>query len=368
MKRILSMIAGIILLCAVSAAGEAAERPWLETVNQDVYVNTTLLTEESYPQVCVSPYPAYYLFESDRKEPLYILFPCPEGMQCSGFDETLCSFLDLENRRQFSYQGLFNYGYDAFLDRCEDRSNILLDGTEKAAAYIDPDQGIACGLMDADENYPEVKLYVYIALKDYLQMDPAERKETLMTLITKEIDRIRENIRCEVNGSYWTDGKYGGLKMVSYSVPGLKLTVDLPEFTFHFDEEIFTGSFFPVAVSREKATCYATKNRADTLIVEIEMDTYSYVFFGREEEQITRKTLSDGREWGVFAPGEAGDPLVVGYGSTVLSEKDRYGNEQPVYLNIRMIVEKGDMRWENLDSFVQDLDAFAGNIQTERAE
>ena len=368
MKRFIAILLDLVMLCCGVAAGEGTELPYMETENQDVYVNTTLLTESSYPQVCVSPYTAYDLFESETKDPLYITFPCPDGIRCSEFDENKCTFLDAENGVQISYQGLYKYSYESFLDGCTDKDNILLDGTERAAVYINPDQGIARGLLEPDEIHKDITLYIYIALKDYAKIDPEERKETLKALISKEVKRIQASIRCESCNTYWTDGKYRGLKMASFSVPGLTITAELPEVIFHFDGDRFTGSFFPVSVGREKAVCYASENRRDTLIAEIEIDTFSYVFFEREEAQITRKTLSDGRKWGIFTPNEDGEKLFVGYASTVLSEKDRYGDNRPVYLNIRLVSDKGEMHWENRDSFIEDLDAFAVNIQTEQTE
>ena len=57
MKRLTAMLLGLALLCCAALAGaeEAAELPYLETEDQDVYIGAKVLTEASYPQVVISP-------------------------------------------------------------------------------------------------------------------------------------------------------------------------------------------------------------------------------------------------------------------------------------------------------------------------
>ena len=97
MKKLTAMLLGLALLCCAALAGaeEAAELPYLETESQDVYISDTVLTEASYPQVCISPYSAYDLFAWDKVEPWYVTFPVPEGMSCESFRVDEANFLML---------------------------------------------------------------------------------------------------------------------------------------------------------------------------------------------------------------------------------------------------------------------------------
>ena len=107
MKKLTAILLGLVLLCSAALAGAAegtAEPPYLETESQDVYLSSTVLTEASYPQACISPYGAYAFIESDYKEPWFVSFPGPEGAACSEFAVDSCDYLDIVNFRQYSYQ------------------------------------------------------------------------------------------------------------------------------------------------------------------------------------------------------------------------------------------------------------------------
>ena len=144
MKKLTAMLLGLALLCCAALAGaeEAAELPYLETEAQDVYIGDTVLTEASYPQVCISPYSAYSLFCRDADEAWYVIFPCPEGMRCSEFGTDEASFLNLDSNNAYEiyYAAAERYSFEDFLADCEDENNILLDGSEGIAAYIEPDR------------------------------------------------------------------------------------------------------------------------------------------------------------------------------------------------------------------------------------
>ena len=103
MKKIIAMLLGLMLLCCAvfTAAGaatedtkapaegaeaaevtetaetpaEGAELPYIESEDQDVYISATVLTEASYPQVCISPYSSYELFARNKKDPWYVISP-----------------------------------------------------------------------------------------------------------------------------------------------------------------------------------------------------------------------------------------------------------------------------------------------------
>ena len=130
MKRLIAVLTGLVMLCGIAAACAEEALPYLETQNQDVYINSTILTEASYPQVCISHYSAYAIIESNYKEPWFVTFPGPAGASCSEFNVDSCQYFDLENYRQYFYQATDSYSYETFLNKCQDENNIVLDGSD----------------------------------------------------------------------------------------------------------------------------------------------------------------------------------------------------------------------------------------------
>lgn len=362
MKKLIAVLMGLMLLCGAAAGAEEA-LPYLETQDQNVYFGSTLLTEGSYPQVCISPYSTYALFESDRNEPWYVTFPAPDGAQCSQFTVDSCHFLDLENLRQISYQAMESYSYETFLNKCEDESNIILDGSDKKAAYIKPENGNAYALLGLDEIARGAKLYVSVHLDTIRKIAEDERAGILTDLITKEVDRISGGMSCVKLDRYWTDGAYQGVKLFCGSIPGMTLTQDLPEIDFHLDGESFGGKAFISTVDGQEYTAYVAKDRALTVRIEAEISSNSYVFYNREESEYTMVTLDDGSEWGLYVANEwEGKPYSV-HASRVLSSKDKNGDDRPVYFNYHLTTSSGlKLAWADLESFKTDLNILVQNL------
>ena len=362
MKRLIAVLMGLMLLCGIAASAEEA-LPYLETQDQDIYINTSVLSEGSYPQVCISPYYATSLFESDRNEPWYVTFPAPAGAQCSEFNVDSCQFLDLANFRQIFYQAIDNYSYETFLNKCEDENNIILDGSDKKAAYIVPDNGNAFALIGLDEIARGAKLYVKIHLDTIRKVAEDERAGLLTGIITEEVERISGSIACVKLDRYWTDGAYQGVKLFSWSVPGMTVTQDLPQIDFHFDGETLGGKVFITSVDGEGFYAYVAKDRSLAVRIEAKTESYSYVFYNREESEYTMATLDDGSEWGLYVSNEKdGKPYSV-YASRVLSNKDKYGSENPVYFNYHLTSsDASKMAWADLDAFRADLNVLVQNL------
>ena len=360
MKRLIAVLTGLVLLFGVAACAEEA-LPYFETRDQDILGSRTLLSEASYPQVCISPYGASFI-ESDYKEPWFVTFPGPEGTSCFSFDASSCSYLDEENVRAYYYEAGTNTSYEIFLNRCEDESNILLDGSDKVAAYISPDHGNAYGLIGLDEIERGAKLYIQISVFRYNKMEEGELKTLLTDLITAEVTRIKDSMACTKVDQYWTVGAYQGLKLFSYTVPGMTVVQEFPEITFHFDGQDLTGKMFITGIDAEKYSGYVAK---DELAVSIqgEINSYSHVFYNREESEYTMVTLDDGSEWGIYvANANDGKPWSV-YASRVLLNKD----DRPLYFTFQLTAKArhGNVPWADVDAFAADLNTLAQSVQFE---
>ena len=360
-KKMKKLLALLMLLCGIAAANAESELPYLETVDQDMYINQTLLTNESYPQVCISPFSAYSLFESTYDEPWYVTFPCPEGAQCNEFSVDSCSFLDVNNAYQYFYQATDSYSYETFLNKCEDESNIILDGSDKAAAYISPDRGNAYALLGLDEIKRGAKLYVSVSMDLYRKLPEDSRAQTLTDFIKAEVERLQANMTCAVNNKFWTVDACKGVKLYSVSIPGMTLVQDLPaSIDFHFDGETFSAKPFITRVDGQEFTVYAAaEDRSKSVRIQAEINSYSYVFYNREASEYTMVTLDDGSEWGLYvANDKEGKPYSV-YASRVLSAKD----DKTLYFTYQLTVGQGGMVWADLDAFKADLNTLAQTLQ-----
>lgn len=362
MKRLIAVLTGLVMLCGIAAACAEETLPYLETQNQDVYINSTILTEASYPQVCISPYSAYSIIESSYKEPWFVTFPGPAGASCSEFYVDSCQYFDLENYRQYFYQATDSYSYETFLNKCSDESNIVLDGSDKIAAYIKPDNGSAYGLLGLDEIERGAKLYVQIRLDTIRKVAEEERADLLKGIITEEVNRIRDSMACTKLDQYWTIGAFRGVKLFSYSIPGMTVTQDLPEINFHFDGQDFGGKMFITSVDGEQYNAYVVKDSELAVTIKAEINSYSYVFYNREESEYTMATLVDGSEWGIYVSNEKdGKPYSV-YASRVLSSKDKYGNDNPTYFTFQVSASSGRMVWADVDAFKADLNTLVQSV------
>lgn len=395
MKKIIAMLLGLMLLCCAvfTAAGaatedtkapaegaeaaevtetaetpaEGAELPYIESEDQDVYISATVLTEASYPQVCISPYSSYELFARNKKDPWYVTFPVPEGLRCESFSVDNANFLSLDanNAYEIYYQAADRYSYEDFLLDCEDKeNNMLMDGSEKVAAYISPDSGRARALFGLDEIQEGAKLYVQIHVQHLNKKEDAEKAEILKKAISDEIARIQGSMKCVKMDKFWTDGAYKGVKLYNKSLPGNYLVMNMPEISFHFTEEGFGGQVFPVDVDGMDVKAYVCKDREKSVDISIDADTYSYVYYNRDESEITKVTLSDGNEWGIYVANEKdGQPYSV-HAARVLTTTGSGDDEKPVYLTVQINASSSGLYWADVDAFAKDLDVIAQSVKT----
>jgi len=386
MKKTIAMLLGLVLLfCAVftvagaateetKAPAEGAETPaedaglrYIESEDQDVYISATVLTEDSYPQVCISPYGSYDLFSRNKKDPWYVTFPVPEGLRCESFGVENANFLSLDanNAYEVFYQATDRYSYEDFLLDCEDKeNNMLLDGSDKVAAYISPDSGRARALFGLDEIQEGAKLYVQIHVQHLNKKEDAEKAEILKKVLSDEIARIQGSMKCVKMDKFWTDGTYKGVKLYNRSLPGNYLVMDMPEITFHFTEEGFGGQVFPVDVDGTSVKAYVCKDREKSVEFSITADTYSYVYYNRDEAEITKVTLSDGNEWGIYVANEKdGQPYSV-HAARVLTTTGSGDDAKPVYLTVQMNASSSGLYWADVDAFAKDLDVIAQSFGT----
>ena len=80
MKHVKLLTLALLILALALPMGAVAEEglPFMQEMSQDIYISTTLLTTETYPEVCLSPYYFSSTFISQYDEPYFMHFPCPD--------------------------------------------------------------------------------------------------------------------------------------------------------------------------------------------------------------------------------------------------------------------------------------------------
>ena len=361
MKRIISLFLCVVMLCGIAAAAAEGSLPYMEMFENDVpYRRYKVLTQGSYPQVCISPYSEGRLYEWDMPEkPLFAVFPAPTAdSYCRAFSVTYATFEDLKGDRRFQYGFRSSYWtFDKFLDKVTEKDLILLDGSGGAAVYLSPEYGQAHALIAVAGIETADKLEITVDIKDYLQVEMQDRIRKLTEAIIPEVTRLQSEVKVIQMDRYWTDGAYRGIRFFASDNHDILLTMEMPEITFHTagDTEI-SGRMFIKNASDSEFGCYVIHSPGHTVSIDFTVSTWSV--YTSDSENAVSYTLSDGSEWG-FCTERAvdGKPRRV-YGSRVLKQDEK----KTVYLTLRAGTASDRTYWPDMDTFISDMEAVLKNI------
>ena len=131
MKRIISLLLGIMLLCGVLAAAAEESLPYMEMFKNDQpYKRYTLLTPDSCPAVCITPSSSFMLYDAAiPDDPLFVVFSAPPtNSLCKIFYVDRATYEDLEGDRKIEYGFRSDYWTnEKFLEKVTDPELIVLD-------------------------------------------------------------------------------------------------------------------------------------------------------------------------------------------------------------------------------------------------
>ena len=355
MKRIVSFLLGIMLLCGFLPAHAEESLPYLNMFqNDEPYKRYVLLTPDSCPGVCISPSSESRLFElSLPDEPLFVVFSAPPADSfCRSFYPNSAAFQDLAGDRKIEYAFRSDYWtYEKFLEKVTDTQVILSDGSNGAAIYLSPEFGAAHALIALDGLDTGDHLEITITMGTVRDIELEDRIARLSEMILSEIDRIRAEASVVTMDRFWTDGAYRGIRFFTMDNPDIKVSMDLPEITFHTTgaREV-SGKMFLTHVSGNVFGCYVVQSPGQAVRLEFTVSTWSV--FTSNAEQAVAYTLSDGSEWGLCMERDVdGMPRGV-YGSRVISQTEK----KTVYLTVRISTSTVKTWWPDMETFVSDLE------------
>lgn len=353
MKRIVALILVLLMLSAACAEGIV-----IRELPQYRYINLSLINPEAYPEVRLMDQYVFHLFESYR-EPVFLCFPGPEGIEhVSFFDERSVRYTDAENLIQYSYYGHDSASFEEFLNRTDDESCILLDGSDGAAAYINPDYCHAYGLLPLKEFSKNAKLEIDISLA-YLdrKMPEDTRREALSTAILNEVDRVKREMHYKTFDGFWTEGMYTGAKLLSEDYQYL-LCYDFPYLTKQVDNAVLSATMTVTKVDGPKIEGVFNFGNGNYIEMELELTTYGTAVKKLEEgeKNVTKVTLSNGNEWilDLCNVDEKDNSIYAWRALKLTGLKD--DRDDPVYVELYLTRSSREMgNWMDVNACVSDL-------------
>ena len=364
MKKLIALILALVLLLGVAAWAE--ELPYIRELEQYSYIMEMLLTEESYPQVCLMDSYASRYFYDDGTEPLFMCFPGPDNAQCLSFDASSASYVDLDQNIVYTYAIHGSDSYEEFLNEAELDEYIILDGSDGAAAYIDPSDYSFCayGMLPAKEFGKSAKLVFRITLNNLDRKMPMETRITALTeAITAEVARVQSSVHMETYAPYWSYNKFAGAKMLDYDFQRLFVFDFLPLPANVKDVGVVEA---PLAVNRvdgnRMSGIYSYGGRA-YVDADISIDSYSFPSYKLEEadENAERITLDNGSEWLLYIGYYNSDGSVgFWYASKPIEGfTDQY--DKQMYVNLEF--NGSNVSWATKDDCLQIMKAFDTNLR-----
>ena len=367
MKKIIALLLALLLFASVSASAE--EGIYVRQLPQYKYILEFLLTPESYPEVCLSPYSTYKFFTSyNPVEPMFLCFPGPANAMVNDFDTDFVSYLDTENEIQYSYQLMESDSYEEFVNKAPQDEYLLMDGSDGAAAYIDPDSLRARGMIGTKEFGKSSKLVFSVKLDNLNSRTPLEtRVQALTEAIEAEVNRIRTSMRIETRAPFWSDGRYAGVKLLDPDDYSYMLKFTFPVFSCTFDDGVKEA--LPMVVSLRYNELKAVYNFGDgcyaTMGVKLDDNPFPLYQMEKQEPDALKVTLENGSEWNIYMSGltENGKTSYT-YASKALGHKSKY--DKDYYLTVHMDLDR--MSWSSMEEYLKDVTMFDASYEILNAE
>ena len=357
------LLAALLLSSSMTAGVVCAEGlPYTRTLPQYTYYSATLLTPESYPQVCINPeYESYFFgkYHMDE-EKFFLTFPGPDGALAESYRTYQAEYIDETNAIQYTYYVTESDSFEEFVNKAAADEYIIADGMDGSgtAAYIDPERCSAYGMIATKQFGKSSKLRISISLDSLSTKMPLEtRVENLTQAITAEVARVAASMQYVSADPYWSRGKFAGVKLLDSDFANLYV-LEFPTLVMEYsDGSSKEESMILVGVDGYSIDGIYDFGYGEYLGVDVSFDSYSYVTYKMDEgnENATKEVLDNGSEWLVYLSYIKDDGTITNwYASKDLGIKDRY--DKPIYATLEMDGE--NISWQNKDDVLATLSDF----------
>ncbi len=357
MKKLLTRLLTFSLIIAMLLPAAFAEGRSLNQLEQNVFVSSSFIEKEAYPEVVFNVSPTSY----DLSKITYLRFPAPDGMPLS-FSENTSAFYIEDPSTEQSYQ-LLNAAFETFLNNAAGKDKIILN-EETAAAYYDT--GYYChayGLIAVPEIGKNSKLYISMTFHDYNENTLTDKQlENIKSSILSEIERIRKNIRFETRETYWSDGVYDAVNIRSLNA-ALSVKYTFSELPFlGKDNQTHSVRPFLTGVDDTKFTMVAHTPVGKPKI-EFDINTYSYAARQKDSspETVFTIVLDDGYEYDICGNLFDNSRYISFNASRLLTDKTKDGRN----LYLTWSVSGNSVCWYTEEDITELLNALMANISIE---
>ena len=342
MKHRKSLFAALLclsLLIVCAAPAYAADAlPYQEQLNQDTYTSALLLTTDSYPEVCIGPNYFDSVYISQYKTPYFVHFPCPAGTFCLGYDESSCTFADMQNDRLYLYSVHDQAAFETFVNEAEKDEYILANGSDGLAIILDPSRCEAYALLSATDIDKNAKVQISVRDSTLDGLNEQQIIDGLTSLIQSEAARVQSAMRVDEMADYWSRDRYAGFKMLSTepNSNSVIVTCTLP-----------AGYFITAMNTSDSGFTFAKVGEKDTgIMVDMSLEPYqTYVEYqmekGEEPDHISSVDV-DGTEYRVYAHFYDEDTVLSIYADRLIAENTGRMNDHTLRLVFKMELDGSD--------------------------
>lgn len=337
MRKLIAM-ALVLMLLTGSALAEGL--PYIRQMEQYEYINVKLLTEESYPEVCLNP--DYYSVVYGRNDSMnFLRFPGPAGAQPVTFSESSCSYLDMDRLIQYSYYLDDRDSFEDFLSDAEADEYILKDGSDGVALFIEPgDYGARAYAMIAVQEFGKTaKLRITITMDDLDKRLPQDQRvQALADIITAEADRVLAQMHIDSFAPYWSYAQFAGVKFLDNDFRKLvTFTFPVLETQFRDGGQGQAAMTVTSVGSYDLDGVYGYDNGVYVGFT-IELHTYSYPVYMLENEEnsgVEKLVLENGAEWYFYVGNkDSEDGRIYGWKASKVVDGLLDYDGDPYYINV----------------------------------
>lgn len=357
MKKLAARLLAICLAIASFLPVASAEGILLNQIEQNVFVSTSFIEKEAYPEVIFNSSPSSY----DLSKLTYLRFPSPDAIPFK-ISANVSSFYVEKLSAEQSYQFL-NTAFETFLNNAKSKDVIILN-EETAAAYYDI--GYYChayGLIAVPEMGKNAKLYISMTFHDYNENTITnEQIESMKSAILSEIERIQTNIRFEKLDSYWSENFYSAINIRSLHA-ALSAKYTFTELPFiGKDNEIETVRTFLTEVDDTKFAMVAQTSTGKPRF-EFDINSYSYAARQKESEpdSVFTLVLDDGYEYDVYGNLFDNSRYISFHASRLLTDRTKDGRN----LYLTWSVSGNSVCWYTKEDIAELLNALMANVTIE---
>lgn len=358
MKKWYALLLVLALLLASVPAG-ADSLPYMRQVEQTVFpYSGPVLTTESYPEVCLSPYMLTKTYVNQDKEPLFACFPCPANTLMKTFAQQHAHFLDLTAKLRYHYEMEENASFESFLSECADKSQILADGSEGYALYLNPQNNEAYALIVVKEIAPDAGLRIELTGNMDDNLSDEERVAPLTEWAQGEVQRVMSSLTVQRMDTPWSTNRYQGVSLLSTRVPGDILTYTLPE-TIQIpglpDPTVFINW-----VNKDSFCLCALFGDAKTMLIVTKIDTFSKVEHQRASapDSVFTVTMPDGTSYDVYMDWS---PYNNTCDTAYVSRPIGTYNEKPLYLTLEVDLYR--LAWTSAEELTAHLQTILAGLE-----